>query len=143
MENGHSELPCSRISRHVGPHVIQNKCEYTDSTGCLRLELPSLWTIHYDRIPGLLNTMLFTVTLPSYQKNVRVLSRRLSRAPSKRKAVIDNNDSANGKQITKITINESQMQRNVSDCNVQSPKYSIIVQYRMQTRIDSINLSLK
>ena len=63
MENGHSELPCSRISRHVGPHVIQNKCEYTDSTGCLRLELPSLWTINYDRIPGLLNTSQHSVTL--------------------------------------------------------------------------------
>ena len=24
MENGRSELPCSRISRHVGPHVIQD-----------------------------------------------------------------------------------------------------------------------
>jgi len=75
-----------------------------DSTGCLRLELPSLWTINYDRIPGLLNTILITVTLPSYKKNVRVLSRRLSRAPSKLRAVIYNNDSANGKQITKITI---------------------------------------
>ena len=29
MENGHSKLSCSRISQHVGPHVIQDIWEYT------------------------------------------------------------------------------------------------------------------
>jgi len=83
----------------MGPHVIQDKINGNklDSTGLLR-------TINNCQDPRTLNAIQTTITLPSYKKNVHVLSRRLSRPPLKLRAVSYNNDSANGKQNNQITI---------------------------------------
>jgi len=109
------------------PHVIQDKWEYTWLNWLSTSRIPiELWPINHCQDPRTLKTILITVTLPSYKKNVPVLSRRLSRAPLKLRAVIYNNDSANGKQnnqnynITKVKFKQSKPKRKeiVSDCNV-------------------------
>ena len=58
-------------------------------------------------IPGLLNTILTTATRSPYKKNVRVLSRCLSRAPAKLKAASYKNDCANGKPNNQIEASQT------------------------------------
>jgi len=134
--SGHSELPCSRISRHVGPHVIQDKCVYTWLNWLSTSRIPiELWPINHCQDPRTLKTNLITVTLPSYKKNVRVLSRRLSRAPSKLRAVSHNKLCSNMANKWKIHTSKVTPATNWI-------KYSIELYYKYQKQKHNINTKI-